>query len=66
MQSIYLQGSEDVRSAGSAMREAAQQMNNAASSIQFTLEQNQRFLDDWLQRLEAVVEAIKTYRADNE
>lgn len=32
------------------MREAAQKMEQAASSMQFAFEQHQRFLDDWLQR----------------
>lgn len=54
MDSIYLQGSEDVRAAGFVMREAAQEMKNAASSIEFSLQQHQRFMDDWLQRLEQV------------
>lgn len=56
MDSVYLHGSEDVSRAASQMASAASSMQSAASSIASSLEQNQRFLDDWLQRLEAVLE----------
>ncbi len=51
-ESIYLQGSEDVRSAANTMREAASAMKEAASIIDWALQQQRNFLDDWLQRLE--------------
>lgn len=60
MDNIYLVGSDDARSGGNTMREAAQQMNNAASSIQFAFENHQRFLDDWLQRLEHILISLKS------
>lgn len=59
-ESIYLMGSEDVRSAGSAMREAATEMSRAAMNIQGALEQQQRFLDDWLLRLSDLLETHGT------
>lgn len=56
MQSIHLIGSEDVSRAASSMREAASTMQSAASNIAYSLEQHQRFLDDWLQRLTTLLE----------
>jgi hypothetical protein len=55
MESIYLMGSEDVRSASSTMSRAAEQMQGAASNVASALEQHQRFLDDWLSRFEAAL-----------
>lgn len=56
MEYVTLMGAEDVRSAGSTIASAAQQMQNAANSLSETLIAHQRFLDDWLYRFE---EAIK-------
>jgi hypothetical protein len=53
---VTLMGADDVRSAGSAMRSAAEDMRSVASSIDSTFERHQRFLDDWLQRFEAAIE----------
>lgn len=47
---VHLLGAEDVRAAGNAMRSAADDMRQAASSIDSVLERHQRFLDDWLIR----------------
>jgi len=55
MESIFLMGSEDVSKAGYSMRDAAATMRSAASSIDESLRQHQRFLDDWLQRFEAAL-----------
>jgi hypothetical protein len=55
MDTIYLAGSEDVSRAASTMSNAAQTMQSAASSISFSLEQHQRFMDDWLYRLEGIL-----------
>lgn len=52
---ITLVGAEDVRSAASTMRSAADQMERAASSISHSLECHQRFLDDWLSRLDGML-----------
>ena len=56
MESIYLMGSEDVRSAANTMRSAAEEMNRAASYFQSVVEQQQRFMDDWLDRLQTAME----------
>ena len=52
---VTLIGADDVRSAGHAMREAAAQMSRAAGNIDESLGRHQRFLDDWLLRLEAIM-----------
>lgn len=52
---IYLIGAEDVGRAASTMSSAAQDMQSAASSIAHSLECHQRFLDDWLSRLDGML-----------
>lgn len=52
---MVLLGAEQVQHGGSAAREAGQDMLAAASKIEFALQQHQRFLDDWLDRLELVL-----------
>jgi len=54
-QYITLLGAEQVQSAASTMRSAAEEMNRAASSISYALEAHQRHMDDWLQRLEQIL-----------
>ena len=57
---VTLLGAEQVSSAGSQMSRAADRMQSAASSIDQSLFQHQRFMDDWLQRFEAILtESIK-------
>jgi len=56
---MTLMGADDVRSAGNTMREAASTMCRAASEIDYSLQQHQRFLDDWLQRFQAALEVLK-------
>jgi len=58
-QYITLLGSEQVQTAASQMTRAAEQMSSAASSIESSLVAHQRFLDDWLYRLEDVMKAAK-------
>lgn len=53
---IHLIGAEEVRRAGSSMRSAASDMIRAASTIDESLHRHQRFLDDWLMRLEAILQ----------
>ncbi len=55
MDSLYLVGSEDVKNAGYAMKEAATEMKNASSWILEALQQHQQFLDDWLMRFETIL-----------
>lgn len=54
---VTLIGAEQVQSAANRMVDAADRMGRAASSIDDTMIRHQRFLDDWLQRFEAVVAA---------
>lgn len=56
-QYITLLGAEEVSSAASRMTSAAQQMNSAAASIAWSLEQHQRFMDDWLVRMQDTLNA---------
>lgn len=53
---VTLLGAEQVADAARTMRSAADTMTQAASSIAYALEQHQRFMDDWLQRLEHAME----------
>jgi hypothetical protein len=52
---LVLIGAEDVARGGRAMQQAAEQMANVSSNIQLVLEAHQRFLDDWLQRFEQIL-----------
>lgn len=47
---VTLMGAEDVARAGSAMRQAADDMNRAALSFDESLRRHQEFMDDWLFR----------------
>lgn len=53
---INLLGAEDVSRAASQMSSAASDMQRAADSISYSLEAHQRFMDDWLLRLQGVLE----------
>lgn len=52
---VTLLGAEDVSRAGSAMREAAQEMQSAAHSIDYSNSQQRQYLDDWLVRFEGAI-----------
>ncbi|MDQ4421432.1 hypothetical protein OOT33_13475 [Sphingobium sp. DEHP117] len=52
---VHLIGAEDVVRAGSAMSSAADQMQRAASSIEYSLEIHRQFLNDWLSRLDGLL-----------
>lgn len=56
MDYIHLMGSEDVSRAGSAMREAANEMRRAASEIESALQQHRIFMDEWISRFEQALE----------
>ncbi len=56
METIVLIGAEDVQRAGSTMRDAATEMSRAAETIREAFSQQQRFMDDWLMRLEVALE----------
>lgn len=59
MESIHLHGAEDVQRAASQIRQAADVMGAAAQCIQYALEQHQRFMTDWLDRVEAALKAFE-------
>jgi len=59
MEYMYLQGSEEVGRAASSMKGSAEEMNRAAANIERSLERHQRFLDDWLYRLEQIIEKME-------
>lgn len=55
MDSIYLHGSEDVQRAGNRIANAADDFNRAANNIEESNERQRRFMDEWLQRFEAIL-----------
>ena len=57
---VTLMGAEEVSKAGYVMRDAAAKMQMAVFNLDVALEQQRRFMDDWLQRLEnALKESAK-------
>lgn len=56
---IALLGAEQVQSAANSMRQAAYEMQRAASNIDYSLTQHQQFLTNWLQEFAAVVDGLK-------
>lgn len=55
-QYITLLGSEEVSRAGHNMQSAADTMSHAANNLAAVLEQHQRFMDDWLNRLDGILQ----------
>jgi hypothetical protein len=55
---ITLIGAEQVQSAANTMRHAAEEMQRAASNMDHSLTMHQRWMDDWLIRLEQVLEKL--------
>ena len=53
---IHLAGADDVARAGSAMRQAAEEMQRAASNLAAALAMHERWMDDWLSRFQSVME----------
>lgn len=53
---VILIGAEDVRSAGNTISHAAEEMKQAVRNFDYTLDRHHLFMDDWLQRFEAVLE----------
>lgn len=53
---VHLLGAEDVRRAGHEMRQAAEEIKRAASAIEESVRLQQRLMDDWLERFQAVLE----------
>ncbi|KKM06337.1 hypothetical protein LCGC14_1744970 [marine sediment metagenome] len=60
MEHINLMGSEDVSGAGHNMQGAANDMTQAAASIEYSLERAERIMESFFERYEALLErAIK-------
>ena len=55
MEYIQLVGAESVQQAANSMREAAEQMNRAAAEFQWAVDNQKRFMDEWLQTFERVL-----------
>jgi hypothetical protein len=54
MSDVYLQGSESVSHAGSQMANAASEITQAVNNMSARLDQFERFMQEWLERLEQV------------
>lgn len=52
---VTLMGAEQVGTAARTMSSAASEMVRAASNIDGALERHQRFMDEWLNRLEQIL-----------
>jgi hypothetical protein len=63
MDVINLIGAETVQSAGHTMQRAADEMRDAATTLSEALAHHQRWSDDWLLRLAAVLEDDRTMRS---
>jgi phosphoribosylpyrophosphate synthetase len=56
MEHVYLTGAESVKDAGHTISAAADTMRRAAADMEYALQTHQRFLDDWLSRLQDALE----------
>jgi hypothetical protein len=52
---VTLVGAETVQSAGCTIRNAAEDMNRAAQTINSSLQDFKQFIDDWLGRFEQIL-----------
>lgn len=57
---VTLMGAEQVQSAARTISAAADTMRSAASEMDSALDRHHRFMDDWLQRFQGVLEAFNT------
>jgi hypothetical protein len=57
METIHLVGTESIQRAAMGMQDAAEHMANVSANLQIIFEQQQLFLDEWLNRFEAVLQA---------
>jgi hypothetical protein len=56
---VTLLGSEQVLNAGYAMKSAASDMDRAAGNLEDSLRRHRMFMDDWLERFEAALNASR-------
>lgn len=59
MDSIYLTGSEDVRSAGGTISAASQRFQQAANQMDSSMSAFMQFMNGWMDRLEAAIERLE-------
>ena len=57
MDTMLLIGADDVRAGGYAVGRGAQEMKNAAATMDYSLQQHRQWMDEWLMRFESVVQA---------
>ena len=55
---VYLVGAEDVSNAARTMSSAASEMMRAVSVMECALSDNARFMNDWLDRFEAIMKEV--------
>lgn len=60
MEYVTLMGSEKVESAGNTMRQAAEQMAQAAAHIDESLRLHRQWMDDWICRFEIIMARKET------
>ena len=58
-QFVHLIGAEQVSNAAHTMQSAATDMRTAGSRLAESLQQHQRFLDDWLARFESAMTTLE-------
>ena len=55
---VHLIGAEDVKNAGHNMQSAAESMRYTASHFQEAFQMHERFMTEWLDRFERIVEEM--------
>ena len=61
---MHLIGADEVSRAGHTMTNAADSMRSAAAVIDTALERHRAVMDDWLQRLEEILERDRKERRE--
>lgn len=59
---VTLLGTEEVSRAGSNMKQAAQNFGEHVSNMNYSMDRNQQFMDDWLRRFEQILEEDRKAR----
>ena len=66
MESVFLVGAEDVRSAGSAIKSAAELMIQASANMDEAMRMHARTMEDLVTRFETAVESLKSSNVKQE
>lgn len=59
MEYMHLMGADKVNQASNSMSYSAEKMQSTANQISDCMERHQRFMDEWLDRLEQVLKENK-------